>query len=522
MGKCSVISKILFFGLSSIIMISCDSGEGTSGVHSIRYGTPILLEREDTSCSTNSIPFDSRDNQIDRGYISYLSMNESLELNQSPSQYLYTNTGLFGWPSIHNKNKRGIIETYFNSLYKEDESSDGNTIPENYTPGEKLTMCHSDKVYSKNSIEYMGLSTSYVLTQVQKAYAYLKRSANNKEDYLVLPGITLQIQPQIVKESLNEKGEKITEYHTDNAYYSNDTVYILPHSPTYYTYFPESPPLWNTPFVISHEYGHHVFFYHFTEKQNTIKSNSTASFINKLIDSNHDCFSSASIDFHFHTSNKKEQTMSEEEAVSLTKLTLKSFTEGFSDLFSYYTLSIIPQLQDKKNWPLFKQTKNRDLNSDVFGNGQKKILDLNTWSMVITQISPSKTDILNGVPNFSDEHILGAIFTRFVHKILETVDLNKPSANNLPSLYFSNEDRLNVLMKWVKNAYIQLFNDIEQFDPNISINQVPIEMFKSLLKSFLKAVETYQNRSLTPLQCALLKETYSYSGFDPLHQQMCP
>lgn len=208
MGKCSVISKILFFGLSSIIMISCDSGEGTSGVHSIRYGTPILLEREDTSCSTNSIPFDSRDNQIDRGYISYLSMNESLELNQSPSQYLYTNTGLFGWPSIHNKNKRGIIETYFNSLYKEDESSDGNTIPENYTPGEKLTMCHSDKVYSKNSIEYMGLSTSYVLTQVQKAYAYLKRSANNKEDYLVLPGITLQIQPQIVKESLNEKGEK--------------------------------------------------------------------------------------------------------------------------------------------------------------------------------------------------------------------------------------------------------------------------------------------------------------------------
>ncbi len=180
---------------------------------------------------------------------------------------------------------------------------------------------------------------------------YLKKTEEliSKETRLILPKVKVRIAPLINFKTQKVVGKIVTrknKYLVNNAFFipGNRELIFLPQGRDSYGRVPFSGvPLWNIPFVVSHEYGHHIF--------NEI----LGSKVSKKV---HVCFKSTA---DAVKSTKKQATND--------KL-ISSLNEAFADL--------IGQLVSGDTFS-FSQincfAKTRDLNSPTFYDGTRKILN---------------------------------------------------------------------------------------------------------------------------------------------------
>jgi hypothetical protein len=152
-------------------------------------------------------------------------------------------------------------------------------------------------------------------------------------------------------------------------------------------------PLWQVPMVISHEYGHHVFAEYF---------NSLSDLTGIKLDGDL-CFDTSEGHFHSSTAVKTNRSRTVDNSV-----VLKTFNEGYADLFAYY-------VNGKKKNNLSKLTclkRSRDVDSDFFYNFQQKKLGRDEVDIFFHQnvfaVRGCDEDV-----NYQDVHMIGAVIARF-------------------------------------------------------------------------------------------------------------
>jgi hypothetical protein len=117
----------------------------------------------------------------------------------------------------------------------------GSLLLEN--PGQDIYLCRGEGEYPVDSLENIALSAAVSINAVNQLLL-----ANN---YRLLPKVTIYLHPQL-DGSMNEN-ERF-----DNAFYLNNSIFILPHTKRALERDYKGVPLWGQLAVISHEYGHMV------------------------------------------------------------------------------------------------------------------------------------------------------------------------------------------------------------------------------------------------------------------------
>lgn len=278
--------------------------------------------------------------------------------------------------------------------------------------GRNLNVCPGTPSYDAFSYEGAGLAISHSISSTYKAI----KSVSTME----IEQITIQVAPTIKKNWRYRGGQHnrkwIKGYDTDNAYYNSEKkeITFLPQSERYQQVI-SKVPFWQIPMVGAHEYGHHVFhtlvieeimpnFRHSEACFDTITTLSNQELANAVGGARNNSFGYA----------------------------LGSLNEGFADLISFYALS--NQERALKNVKCF--VKNREVQSEVFGSGHKKIFTKTALSIMdspINQVADRSCD----TPNFQDTHHVGAVFANVADKIMTRAGLAK-------------EDKLRVILDWGK------------------------------------------------------------------------
>lgn len=241
------------------------------------------------------------------------------------------------------------------------------------------------KIYNPYGCDENALPGTYehaastILNQIRKTDILLKEQTS-----LTLSKVNIRVVP-LIKEKLKKyDGKTVTlrdAYIVNNAYYKPQGKEIL-FFPQGIDEFDQIPyggvPLWNIPFVVSHEYGHHMFRELLGDKAHKKA---------------HLCFSKAK------KNRVSKKPISNEELVS-------AVNEGFADL--------VGQISSHTSFtfdgvPGFEMT--RDLNSSNFQNGVAKKLSQRHVQF-----------ILNSKQNY-DPHYLGAILAHGIYTAMKNADI---------------------------------------------------------------------------------------------------
>ena len=263
-----------------------------------------------------------------------------------------------------------------------------------------LKVCRREGPYSRFSVEGIALST---LSSVETAYQYYRTLGNKdynmlKADLLVLPTIEQLIQnaPEALESPglIRDDDGSVLQLSTDNLAYSpsfrgGPSFIIFPKGRTAQSKgLWEGVNLWEIPWAVAHEFGHHVFRTH--TKIENIESLSAAA-------------------TGFSDSNLLLATTLQSSLAS--KRAYDAVNEAFSDLFAFYVHGAEPGLLD--NIDCFDT--NRDVSRSKFINGKAK--DLNDSHLKRFQGSYLKSSGGCTKPDFSDIHTVGAVVAYAVDRL---------------------------------------------------------------------------------------------------------
>lgn len=345
-------------------------------------------------------------------------------------------------PNLSDINRNIISKTLYNRkevtlqemLYDEDEELIGFLVPNVNVEdeGRNLFVCPRIEI-PRESVENMAIGINY---RILKSYNALNLS---RPDFKLKPiEVYVQnIEEKVFETYVKEKGSseepklksKAITYSTDNAYYSGSSIHFLPQSDDardgkFFTMF----PLWEIPFVASHEYGHHVF--------ETILKTYGLSNINFVSGCFHSFDKTQIIkeyDSSFQTGFKRLPQNSRYDA-------LRALHEGFADLFAHYTLGLEGQLNGVNCF-----SESRNVMSPFFGNGDFKEFDSKSFNVFIDNEAPNVFSC--DEPNFTQYHTVGAVFARVVYAILENEGL-------------SDTESLRVVMNWAEDLAVSVREDM--------------------------------------------------------------
>lgn len=274
------------------------------------------------------------------------------------------------------------------------------------TVQQSLKICRPNGPYDRFSVEGVALSS---LANIVTAYDYYRSLPNKspnmeKASLLVLPTIEKVINTR------NASGDMVLQRRlsTDNLAYApsfgGEPAFVI---------FPKGKKaeqaglwpdlnLWEIPWALAHEFGHHVFRTHtnVTEISNskTMATNFSGDF-----------YQISDLDGHLHGGSDQHlddhldgQKLLAERTVGNTEV-WGVVNEGFADLFAYY-------VQDAKsgaieNIDCFES--NREVAKSDFSNGKRKILS----QEVLELFYASEKNEQAGCSkiNFQDVHFIGAI-----------------------------------------------------------------------------------------------------------------
>jgi len=262
-----------------------------------------------------------------------------------------------------------------------------NKTPQIVSKAKFLRLCRANGDYQRQSYEGVALSTIANIDQAYKFYSLMRKG---------LPAVTAASRPRMQRLQLLvlpkvEKVYSVTRngrLQMESLISSNNLSYISKFlgKPTLVTY-PRTTMnktqlwnglnLWEIPWAVAHEFGHHVFMTH-------AKIVADASLKH-----------SDTVDLFTQTGRGGAQANRQSTVVSIN--------EAFADLFAYYSLAAKPGLTN--NLDCF--AKNRDVSSVNFADGQKKALSLKVLNEFYSQTPTSQKSCEQ--PWFQDPHAIGAI-----------------------------------------------------------------------------------------------------------------
>lgn len=247
----------------------------------------------------------------------------------------------------------------------------------------KLRVCGNNDGYKRNSIEAVALTG---IANLDQSYSFYSSLGNSKD----MQKANLLVLPKIEKKITNNDGrDDESEFTADNLTYTSS----FEGAPLFVIYpksvasvkrgFWKNLNLWEIPWAVAHEFGHHVFWTHsrYASTSNLMKS--------------HEPFVHG-----FSLSG------------GMTKIQ-RAVGEGFADLYAYYTLGGRQGYTD--GIECFEN--DRDIGSDVFIDGTFKALNESVVGEFFKLESSSVTTCLK--PNFSEVHALGAVLARGIDQVFE-------------------------------------------------------------------------------------------------------
>jgi hypothetical protein len=248
-----------------------------------------------------------------------------------------------------------------------------------------LRVCDKKGDYERKSFEGIALTTIATLDRSHEYYQSLFSSKNmHKANLLVLPKIEKHIEDQ-------SQGTESSEYSADNltytsSYTGNPLFVVYPKSrETINRGLWKDLNLWEIPWAIAHEFGHHVHSTHSTS------STSGSAFLS-------------------HSKFKANNSL---KLQSNGEKTWRAVGEAFADLFAFYSLGgksgYLEGIECFEN--------DREVESSVFVDGTEKNLTFNVLEKF--QSSNNVTGTNCKKPNFGEAHTIGAILARGVDQIFE-------------------------------------------------------------------------------------------------------
>jgi hypothetical protein len=258
------------------------------------------------------------------------------------------------------------------------------------TPGRKLKLCRKDGEYARASIEAVALSAIFT---IDKAWSFYHRMAGAHTD---MERTNLLIFPEI-RQKITGGSEKTNVISSNLAYARS-----YRRAPTLVIYpgvasenpgdNPKRPNLWESPWSLAHEFGHHVLKTHTGIA--SIGSSVAASDAGDLP--------------HLNLS----ETLPDGSTRDVGAATVwEAVNEGFADLFAFYEqgqatglLNAIPCMG-----------ASRDLASNKFSNGRLKVLDDSALSEFQAEVYLPIRDC--ATPNFQEPHSMGAAIAYGVYQV---------------------------------------------------------------------------------------------------------
>jgi len=265
----------------------------------------------------------------------------------------------------------------------------------------KLKICNADRNFSRASVEGVTLSS---MSSLDKAYKFYLSIPNARESLRDVSLIVLPIVEKLTSQKDSAGNDTtVRSITTDNLAYAPNfdgrpAFVVFPKSRNAVTKGRwKNLNLWELPWGMSHEFGHHVFRSHTgVEKLPGTTTNVHGLAINMPIHS---------IDFDDSDDRSSKQysglnlggrTVGPEQIFS-------AVNEAYADLFSFYSLGEAENLI--KGVDCFD--KNRDTTSTHFANGAAKIISEETIEL-FTSPERFRFNSCEG-PDFQDPHSLGAV-----------------------------------------------------------------------------------------------------------------
>ena len=285
-----------------------------------------------------------------------------------------------------------------------------------------VKICQTKPSYRRDSIESVTLTSQYFSTSAYDFYHSLRSKRDGLDDTILV------IHPKF-KRHYSSDGS--VEIDSDNAsFVKTDKAKIFLVYPTSMKSFSKSPVhLWEVPFTMKHEYGHHVFAHHVKSGPN---GSSTADIIGEI---------------HTHNENvlpfsgRKRHEMALTSAADTAKLIFKGVNEMFADLFSFYANAAKGgQLKG-----VYALEVTRDPLSPTTVGGQPKVLTADILKIIEGKSEPLKvTDKRD--PSYDDEHDVAAVLGYPVARLIEKSHPDK-----------SNEQKADLLIRWLDklSAYVE-------------------------------------------------------------------
>jgi len=341
----------------------------------------------------------------------------------------------------------------------------------------KLKICNAQRNFARASIEGVTLSSMASLDRAYKFYLGIPNARESLRDtsLIVLP----------IVEKLTTK----TDVDGNNATVRSLTTDNLAYTPNFdgrpaFVVFPKSRNavvkgrwkdlnLWELPWGMMHEFGHHVFRSHTgIEKLPGTTVNLHGLVINTPIHS---------IDFDEEFKSDDFSSFSLTGRVSGPEKIFSAVNEAYADLFSFYALGQSETLTDGVD--CFE--KNRDTTSSVFANGVPKIISNETIKL-FTATERYRFNSCEG-PDFQDAHSIGAVIA---HGMMRLYGARAKISNA------SSEQQAGWLLAWA-----------DAVGSSVRSKGRSAVTFSNLLGLGIKGVSE-SDGSLTVGQCEILKDVF--------------
>lgn len=284
-----------------------------------------------------------------------------------------------------------------------------------------LRICRPNGTYGRDSLEAMTLTAMHY---TESAYKFYNSISGN------LPGISKSIlisQPKISREIIKTNGEVKNRVDADNAAFaelpasgSTPSYGLFMVYPTTQRWFNRNKNnLWEIPFVMHHEFGHHVFSHYIKEAAETtgLKLKS-ASGLDAIMP---------------NREKASRQTFSLTTADDTAQLAIDGVNEAFADLYAYFAGgSALNQLRGVECLAV-----SRDPGSPTTRGGLLKGMDQTRVDIYEGRRSATTTSNDCYEPAFDDEHDIAVALGQPLAKFIETLS---PQAQG--------KDRARFLLVW--------------------------------------------------------------------------
>jgi hypothetical protein len=384
---------------------------------------PKVLDREFTATTPANHYFVSdRDCQSTTNSIK-LDTAETFTLTGDPSPAETTHT-LTGTRSELSLRSRSVNETTYGRVYS--RTCDGRTSEGSSCMNEKgervgyttssfdlcvgtckyLRVCDSKQRFNRESYESIALTSIAFIDQAQK-FAFDSLSLDLTVSLELMPTYLSRYE-KVPDENEKTKFKNVTFYETNNLYYAAGKISVLAESEADGQSLLKGEArahLWESPFVLAHEFGHHVHASLELSNDAAPKSN-----IFTILPS--------SSEPHTHTD---ELTLAGTES-QLVGLIWSGVSEGFADLFGFYAVGY----DSSSLGSIAQLVRERDpLSSTYYDESTSKVFD-EAFIGIYKQTSSASARFVPG------GHKIGAAFAHSINFVLDALhpmtDVHSPEA----------------------------------------------------------------------------------------------